>query len=59
MGLEQGCKEKSVVAVTLSGEDPAVQCEALTAPHHLQPQDTAGGDGVLRWDSDFLMVTAV
>lgn len=31
----------AATVVTLAGEDPAVQCEAVTAPHHLQPQDTA------------------
>lgn len=46
-------------AVTLSGEDPAVQYEAVTAPHHLQSQETAEGRWSLTLGSGFLMITAI
>lgn len=46
-------------AVTLSGEDPAVQYKADTAPHHLESQETAEGRWNLTLGSGFLMITAI
>lgn len=46
-------------AVTLSGEDPAVQYEAVAAPHHLQSQETAKGRWSLTLGSGFLMIIAI
>lgn len=45
-------------AVTLSGEDPAVQHKAVAAPHHLQSQETAEGRWSFTLGSGFLMITA-
>lgn len=49
----------SLPAVTLSGEDPAVQYKADAAPQHLQSQETAEGRWSLTLGSGFLVITAI
>lgn len=48
-----------LAAVSLSGEDPAVQYKALPAPHHLQSPETAEERWSLALRSGFLRITAI